>query len=298
MNTCRGSRYRPTHALPGLCALTLLVIAIPQVQAGTSPQATYEDLQLAGNDDPADWLALAVAAREAGYLELATESLQRAESHGLAPFRVGLERARQLVLGSDRGGALAALQALLDGGFTAVDAIRLDPLLSRLSDDPAYDSLIASMQARAFPCEQHERFQDFDFWLGDWDVHLANGTFAGTNRVRGAEHGCVLLEEWASATGGTGRSINYFDAASGEWVQIWNDAGGSQINIRGGLTEYGMRLTGQIHYVGRGLTAPFRGLWTPLPDGRVRQFFEQEAADGTGWTPWFEGFYSRQEPEQ
>jgi hypothetical protein len=34
-------------------------------------------------------------------------------------------------------------------------------------------------------------------------------------------------------------------------------------------------------------------LWTPLADGRVRQFFEQSDDDGTNWTPWFEGFYSR-----
>jgi hypothetical protein len=61
------------------------------------------------------------------------------------------------------------------------------------------------------------------------------------------------------------------------------------------MTDEGMRLVGTLHGVGSDTTLPFRGLWTPLPDGRVRQFFEQSNDDGTTWTPWFEGFYTRTE---
>jgi hypothetical protein len=54
-----------------------------------------------------------------------------------------------------------------------------------------------------------------------------------------------------------------------------------------------MRLVGQIRNVGGGATAPFRGLWTLLPDGRVRQFFEQSNDDGKTWVTWFDGYYTR-----
>ena len=145
----------------------------------------------------------------------------------------------------------------------------------------------------SFPCETTEGFTDFDFWLGEWDVHLANGDLAGTNVITREERGCVLVERWTGATGGTGMSVNYLDMATGEWVQVWNAAGGSQINIRGGLSDDGMLLEGTIHNVGGGVTAPFRGLWTPLPDGRVRQYFEQSNDDGETWVPWFEGFYTK-----
>lgn len=144
-----------------------------------------------------------------------------------------------------------------------------------------------------FPCEDDARFSEFDFWIGEWDVHVASGTLAGSNIITSPYRSCVLVEQWTSATGSGGMSINYLDHTAGEWVQIWNDASGSQINIRGGLTDEGMLLVGTIHYVGSGATAPFRGLWTPLPDGRVRQFFEQYDAENDAWTPWFEGFYSR-----
>lgn len=146
-----------------------------------------------------------------------------------------------------------------------------------------------------FPCEDEQRFAEFDFWVGQWDVHTADGTFAGTNTISKAERGCVLLESWAGASGGTGMSINYFDDASGEWVQIWNAAGGTQIDIRGGLTDDGMLLVGKIHYITNSQTADFRGLWTLLEDGRVRQLFEQSNDDGATWTPWFEGFYTRKD---
>lgn len=152
---------------------------------------------------------------------------------------------------------------------------------------------LAQTAPARFPCEDHPRFAEFDFWVGTWDVHTADGTLAGTNTIERSERGCVLVEKWSGASGGTGMSINYFDAANGEWVQVWNAAGGTQIDIRGGLTTEGMLLTGKIHYIANSLTADFRGLWTPLDDGRVRQFFEQSTDGGQTWKPWFEGFYTR-----
>lgn len=154
-------------------------------------------------------------------------------------------------------------------------------------------AVCAQAQTPQFPCEDDERFAQFDFWVGEWDVHVANGTFAGSNSIASDYRNCVLVEDYESATGFIGMSVNYLDHQAGEWVQIWNDASGSQINIRGGLTEEGMLLVGTIHYIGNDSTVPFRGLWTPLPDGRVRQFFEQYDSAAEKWVTWFEGFYTR-----
>lgn len=149
-------------------------------------------------------------------------------------------------------------------------------------------------QPAASPCETDARFREFDFWVGEWDVRDGQGKLQGENSITRQEKGCVLVERWQGVQGSTGMSINYLDRTTDEWVQIWHAAGGYQIDIRGGLTDDGMLLRGTIHYIGSGQTAPFRGLWTPLPDGRVRQFFEQSNDDGATWVPWFEGFYSRQ----
>ena len=248
-------------------------------------------------DDAAAWFRLAVSARQAERISQAQVALEKAEGLQFSPVRIGLERARLAVSTGDADAAISALEGVAKNGFTTVNVITGDPLLSTLSGRQKYDSLVADMSRLAFPCEHDPQFREFDFWIGDWDVHIASGAFAGSNRIERAQHGCLLIEHWRSATGGTGSSINYVDKTSGEWVQIWNDAAGSQINIRGGLTPDGMLLTGTIHYVANGSTAPFRGLWTLMEDGRVRQFFEQQSIEDQAWTPWFEGFYTRKSVE-
>jgi hypothetical protein len=246
--------------------------------------------------DPRDaiaWFRLAVSSRHAERYAVARNALAKAEELKFSAVRISLERARLSVLAEDADGAVNELLSVASSGFTAVNVITADPVLATLAGDAAYDQLVAEMSRRAFPCEHDAAFSAFDFWLGEWDVHTADGTYAGSNAIARAERGCVLTENWSSAGGGSGMSVNYLDRISNKWVQIWNDASGSQINISGGMTEDGMLLVGTIHYVANGTTAPFRGLWTPLPDGRVRQFFEQMSPDGETWSPWFEGFYSR-----
>lgn len=148
------------------------------------------------------------------------------------------------------------------------------------------------------PCDDVAGLRDFDFWIGSWDVRTADGALAGHNRIEYAEQGCRVDEHWRSANGGTGSSINFRDPVDGQWEQVWHSEGGSFIRIRGGLVaEADMRLVGTIHYFGRDLTAPFRGRWTLLEDGRVRQFFEQYDEATDAWQPWFEGFYTRTEGE-
>lgn len=239
----------------------------------------------------------AVTAREAGRLDDARLALQRAAEEGASPVRVGLEQARLDIRSGAADAAVIGLRQLADSGFTAVGLITGDDVLSSLAGRPDFDALVSELSAQAYPCEHDEAFSAFDFWVGEWDVSIASGAFAGTNVITREQRGCVLVEQWQSASGGSGMSINYLDRTSNEWVQIWNDAGGSQIHIRGGMTDRGMLLTGTIHYIAAGTTLPFRGLWTPLEDGRVRQFFEQSNDGGQTWTSWFEGFYTRTGPQ-
>lgn len=133
----------------------------------------------------------------------------------------------------------------------------------------------------------------FDFWLGTWEVRTADGTLAGRNHISSEQQGCVLVERWSGAQGSTGMSQNFYDVASGQWRQVWISPG-VQIDIRGSARESEMALEGTISYVGASETFPFRGTWTLLDDGRVRQYFE-EAREPSEWRPWFEGFYARTE---
>lgn len=139
------------------------------------------------------------------------------------------------------------------------------------------------------PC-QTEAYRAFDFWLGRWTVVLPDGERAGSNHIEASPDGCFLTESWVGAAGGAGFSMNFYEPGIDRWRQLWVSPG-SLIEISGGLESGSMVLTGEIRYRRTGEARPFRGRWTPLADGRVRQFFE-EKVDGK-WQPWFEGFYAK-----
>ncbi len=150
-------------------------------------------------------------------------------------------------------------------------------------------------QPKPMDCEASAPHRQFDFWIGQWEVRDGKGTLAGNNQISSVQKGCALREQWTSVAGGGGESLNYYDAGKDQWRQLWLDAGYSIIDIAGGLDEAGsMVLEGRIYYLASGDEHPFRGTWTLLEDGRVRQFFQQQDAEGK-WQTWFEGFYKRSE---
>jgi hypothetical protein len=146
-------------------------------------------------------------------------------------------------------------------------------------------------------CQEEPEFREFDFWVGAWDVYdNADGNRAGTNTIEALHGGCVLVETWAGAGGGGGTSINYYDSVRGTWRQHWVSVNYS-IEIEGGLDDEGrMALVGELHNYRQRVAIPFRGTWTPQPDGSVRQLFEQQDPATGEWQVWFDGRYERRAP--
>ena len=153
------------------------------------------------------------------------------------------------------------------------------------------------------PCSLPEDRQ-FDFWLGEWEVRSAAGQVLGHNRISKRYGGCVVLEEWESASGGSGSSFNLYDSTTKQWHQFWVDASGTNwlssdgqgnpTTLRGGMRDGAMVLVSQPETLPSiGLT---RATWRPLPDGGVRQTFEGSSDGGKTWTVSFDGFYKRTKP--
>lgn len=150
---------------------------------------------------------------------------------------------------------------------------------------------LAQHQAPPNPCETEPEFSQFDFWLGDWNVYQGDGTLAGVNRITKTDNGCLIRENWRSAAGSTGFSMNFSDVGGASWRQIWVSQG-AQIDYSGGLDEAGvMRLEGLIRYPATGVSAPFRGAWTLRDDDTVLQEFQQQDPETGEWTIWFIGRY-------
>ena len=162
--------------------------------------------------------------------------------------------------------------------------------------------LLATLPASAqkpkpYNCEEPPQHRQFDFWLGTWKVTDKAGEQAyGRNTISKRENGCLLLEEYQTGKGFSGSSINFYNPSDSRWYQYWVDNGTSIIQTSGGLKNGSMVMRGKIYYLQSGRTAKFRAKWTPLEDGRVRQFFEEKDSQGK-WQPWFDGYYRKYEAE-
>lgn len=141
-------------------------------------------------------------------------------------------------------------------------------------------------------CPTIEARREFDFWIGEWEVRLADGTLAGSSHVESILGACVLLENWSGAGGSSGKSFNYFDPEGSEWRQLWVDALGGHMDYHGSFMRGAMRFEGG-NVRPDGTTSLMRMSFTPLDDGRVRQFIEESKDDGATWATWFDGYYSR-----
>lgn len=140
------------------------------------------------------------------------------------------------------------------------------------------------------PCSTAEHAA-FDFWIGEWNVHAADGRLAGTNSIKREIGGCVLHERYDTGRGYQGESFNVYDASRGVWHQTWVDSGGLLLLLEGGLQDGRMVLEGQTTGRDQSLTR-HRISWTPNPDGSVRQLWETAGAEGE-WTAVFDGTYTR-----
>ncbi len=137
-----------------------------------------------------------------------------------------------------------------------------------------------------------EEFRQFDFWLGDWMVTNPSGKVVGSNSITLEHGGCVLHEHWIGAKGGTGSSLNLFDAATKHWHQTWVDNSGTLLLLDGGLVDGRMVLAGPGKGP-KGESVTNRISWEKLVDGRVRQTWTVSSDGGKTWTVSFDGLYAK-----
>ena len=149
---------------------------------------------------------------------------------------------------------------------------------------------VASAQAPAPACTSAAH-RAFDFWIGEWQVHGANGKLAGTNSITKVHGDCVLHEQYRTPGAYSGESLNIYDASRKVWHQTWTDSTGLLLILEGGLQDGKMVLEGK-GVDAAGAPIKHRISWSQNPDGSVRQHWESTNAAGQ-WTTAFDGKYTR-----
>jgi hypothetical protein len=262
-------------------------------EAGQWGLAIDEYRKLAAEDpsNGMNWLRIAQAQRELSQNALALETLQTARDAFAPEAMVEFERARNLVVLNQADAALRALEASDHLELRALEALddarEFDVLRSR----EKFQRVYRSVRRRVFPCEGIAAARDFDFWVGTWEVRDAEGTLVGHNTISKVDGGCTLLERWSGAGGSTGTSMSYFQPSGERWHQLWVGSNGTLIDIAGGLRDGMMRLEGTIEYVAQDRIEAFRGTWSVLPDGRLRQHLEEFSLVAQTWQTWFDGYF-------
>ncbi len=144
-------------------------------------------------------------------------------------------------------------------------------------------------QPPAHPCDAAE-YRQFDFWVGDWDVHDPAGNFVGTNKVTREQDGCLLVEHWTSSRGKeTGTSFNYYDTRDKKWHQLYlsnNGNAGAFPAMAGELKDGKMVLISDEN-----VTPVFRWTWYVTSPGHVRQMAESSSDNQKTWKITWDSIY-------
>jgi tetratricopeptide (TPR) repeat protein len=251
----------------------------------------YRKLVDENPEDGISWLRIAQAQRNLNRHALALETLQTARAAFAPEAMVELERARNLASLDQLDTALRALESSDHLGLRALTSLEDASEFDSLRDNTTFQRVYRSVRRRVFPCEGIAAARAFDFWVGDWEVRLADGTLAGHNSISRADGGCTVLEQWRGTGGSTGTSMTYFQPSRDQWRQLWVGSNGTLIDISGGLRDGDMHLEGTIEYLAQDRIEAFRGTWSVLPDGRVRQHFEEFNLVAQTWQTWFDGYY-------
>ena len=262
-----------------------------QAQDWAKAAAAYEGVTKAEPSNGRAWYRLGVALHSTGKFEQAIAAYQKSVQIGNNPFAIYNTACSYARLG-DKDKAFEWLNKAINAGFTQPARIKSDTDFDSLRSDARFEQALRLADKLANPCMHTVEYKQFDFWVGDWNVHNQQGQQVGTNTIQRITGDCIILENWTDGIGRTGKSINFYDANKGKWRQTW-------VSDNGGVSEYeGEYKDGAMRFMGEtvrrnGAKTKQRLTFFNLAPDRVRQFAEQSTDDGKTWTVAYDFIYTR-----
>ncbi|WOH36093.1 hypothetical protein RI844_12000 [Thalassotalea fonticola] len=134
-------------------------------------------------------------------------------------------------------------------------------------------------------------YQQFDFWLGQWQVTNPENNQVSESKITKILGGCVILEEYKTPSGYEGKSLNIYDKQQQRWHQSWTDNSGLLLQLNGEFIDNAMVLTGVI-VDSKGTKLLQKITWSKLENNKVRQHWQQSNNAGVSWKTLFDGTYT------
>lgn len=143
------------------------------------------------------------------------------------------------------------------------------------------------------PCSQPE-FNQFDFWVGEWDATWSD-TLHGSNNITKDYGGCVIIEHFDSAPAGQfkGMSVSTYNVKTGNWQQTWVDNNGAYLDFVGGWDGSQMVLSRSFER--NDSTIYQRMVWHDIAENSFLWNWENSLDNGQTWNLLWQIDYQRKE---
>ena len=275
---------------PPMAAASALILA----QKWDEAAKAYEEITKAAPNNGLAWYQLAWARHGLQQYQLAIDALQTplrlskgtprepATMYAVATMYAGMKDKEKAFEWLNKAAALNMAQ---------MQGLGRDPNFEALRDAPRFKELSEAGVKASKVCMNIPEYRGFDFWVGDWNVTVANGRQAGTNKVVMLADGCIIEENWESAGGGVGKSFNFYNPSTKKWHQSYMDNSGGNWMMDGELKDGVLRYEGAI-YSPTGKVLVHMTFYNMGPD-KVRQTAETSIDDGKTWTSVWDGMYIR-----
>jgi len=135
-------------------------------------------------------------------------------------------------------------------------------------------------------CRNQPSRDQFDFWIGEWNLYNEFGTFLGRQTVVESQSGCLIESSWVSTNGSTHSAMNVYDPLLNGWRQIQVGAD-STADLRGAFSGTTMTLEGNAFVNDTQTSILRRRFWTSNADGTITQTVQERPDTNTLWTTVF-----------
>lgn len=265
----------------------------------TTAASAYEQIASKDTTNGQAWFRLGLSYQALGQYSKALAAYTHAKTLGFQPVAVRYRLSRVYARLNDANHSFDFLDsaAAIAPGYFTPQQLDAEQDFAGLRSDARYAKLSSALAAARYPCRTRKESQQFDFWIGQWDVTpwagvAAPGQPPGFNDVHPILEKCVVFENWKGPTGGEGKSFNYYDTNLGKWRQIWMSDSGSALDYTGEFRDGAMRFTGWT-LGSQGQRVEQKLTFTPVDANTVRQTFEASSDGGKTWTVTFDGRYVR-----
>jgi hypothetical protein len=146
---------------------------------------------------------------------------------------------------------------------------------------------------QAKPCAARPESRQFDFWIGEWRVENQKGEKAGDSAIQLILSDCVVLENWTSVRGMSGKSFNVWNPYMKKWQQSWVADTGDVQDFRDGEFKDGVMRFISDAWTRDGKPMLRRLSFHHLGPDRVRQHSERSLDGGKTWATEYDFNYIR-----